>query len=180
MKIDPSKLLKRLEPAVRPVGGASAPQGRRPIEQQGFDELLTLVSTGAVRSEQPIHVPEHLADSFDDAQRERLGSAADTAEAAGAERALMLIDGRGVTMDIKQRAVTAELKADSNTLVHVDAAVYVAGDESAEQTGARGPRTGLVPMAVASQLEAAAEQRQSADDQTHQNNTAKTNQSNAA
>jgi len=157
MSIDAARLLKKLEPPVRPVGNYAVSTPSRPLEQQGFDELLALVSTGGVRSDRGVTVldDELLSDPLTEPQLERLASAADLAESSGAERAVMLLDGRGLVMDIGPRLVTGELSMDpQHRLADLDAAVYVAGEDEEEPTDTvpRLPGTGLVPPAVARQL----------------------------
>lgn len=100
-----------------------------------------------------------LKGELDGDQLQRLASAADTAEAAGAQRAVMLIDGRGLVMDVPGRLVTAELAADpARQLMNIDAAVYVAGEEDAADPGrsASPPAAGVLPPGVERQLEEAA------------------------
>jgi hypothetical protein len=134
MVIDPIQLLKRLEPAVRPV---AAPAGRTdanaPLEQQSFDELLSLVSHGRVHSGRAVRVADDaaLSEPLTDEQVQRLAAAADRAEAAGARRAVMLIDGRGVVMDVPQRTISTELTSSDRSITRIDAAVYVAGEDDA-------------------------------------------------
>ncbi|MHC5113480.1 MAG: hypothetical protein ACYTGP_03515 [Planctomycetota bacterium] len=160
MTIDAARLLRKLEPPVRPVGTHGVATPPRPFEQQGFDELLSLVSTGGVRSERTVTVidEKRLGEPLTEADLERLASAADIAEASGARRAVMLMDGRGLVMNIADRLVTGELSQDpAQRLVDLDAAVYVAGDDEDDSAAATPalPGTGLVPPAIARQLAAA-------------------------
>ncbi|MDY7109257.1 MAG: hypothetical protein SYC29_11540 [Planctomycetota bacterium] len=142
MTIDPIQLLKRLEPAVRPGSApASAREGQAPLEQRSFEDLLSLVSRGSVHSGRPITVAgaASLKEELDDDQKGRLASAADTAQAAGAKRAVMLIDGRGLVLDVAGRVIETELgPGGKEALTNLDAAVYVAAREE-EQSAARGP-----------------------------------------
>lgn len=162
MTTDPLQLLRRLEPAVRPATApAAARHGRAPFEQQGFDELLALVSTGAVTSGEPVRPSSDagLGEPLDDDQLARLAAAADLARSAGARRAVMLIDGRSLVLDVARRELTAELTDGARTeVVELDAAVYVSA--ATDQTSSAGPLSGrvpapgsgLVPPAVARQL----------------------------
>jgi pimeloyl-ACP methyl ester carboxylesterase len=131
MTVDPRQLLKRLEPPVRP-GGAPAwgRPGRAPIEGQRFDDLLTLVSRGEIDSTRPVE--SRLMDdaALSDEQLARLASAADLAQANGARRAVMFIDGRALLMDVAARNIEDELTAEpSHRLFEIDAAVLVASGE---------------------------------------------------
>jgi hypothetical protein len=157
MTIDPGQLLKRLEPAVRPAAAPSTGRAAStPLERQEFDELLTLVASGSLHSDRVVTIDANaeLDDELDEGQMKRLAAAADVAEASGARGAVMLIDGRGIVMDVPQRAVTGELSASSSTrLIEIDAAVYVAGDDEEEAAGQVPLGTGSIPPAVARQLE---------------------------
>ena len=129
MVIDPIQLLRKLEPAVRPPGvPGAAGAGRAPFEAQSFDELLSIVSTGSLRSGRPVTVdPDAKIDTLDAAQLDRLANAADAAEASGSRRAVLLVDGRGLVLDVAARTLSAEVGPEP--IVGIDAAVYVAPDE---------------------------------------------------
>jgi len=150
MPIDPLQLLKQLEPAIRP-GGASGTErsGRVPLEQQSFAEMLQLVSRGGVSSGRAVTVGPEVAKAkeLDEDQLARLAAAADLAEASGVRRAVMLMDGRGLIMDVAAREVTAELSAgEGSRIVDIEAAVYVAGeDEPTTASVLPYPGTGLIP-----------------------------------
>lgn len=133
MPIDPLQLLRRLEPPVRP-GAAPARSGApgAPIERRGFDDLLSLVARGSLRSERSVTVAgaAHIDPPLEAGQLARLASAADEAESAGAHRAVMLIDGRGIVMDVPQRVVEDELGASpTRQRFELDAAVYVMAED---------------------------------------------------
>ena len=170
MAVDPIQLLKQLEPAVRP-GAAPAPgrSPQAPLERRSFDELLALVSRGSMHSGRPVTIDEaaSLKAELEGDQLPRLAAAADRAEAAGAQRAVMLIDGRGLVMDVADRIVTAELGAGrGGHLVDIDAAVYVAGeaDEAEAGSSASGPVAGVLPPGVARQIEQAGAHRTQRND----------------
>lgn len=132
MVTDPIQLLRRLEPAVRPAGapGAGAP-ATTPFERRSFQELLTLVADGRVRSDRPVRIDFDTDDPPTAEQLERLAAGGDLAAAAGAETALMLIDGRALVMDVPARTLVGALEgADTPRLVEIDAAVLVADDDA--------------------------------------------------
>lgn len=167
MPIDPAQLLKRLEPAVRPCGASQrSADPNRPIDEQDFDALLTLVARGDLSSGRVVRSAFESDEPLTDAQLERLASAADQAEAAGADRAVMILDGRALVMDVPQRVIETELSAQAGArsgtsgsatvFSEVDAAVYVPGEDEPFPAGVPPmPGCGLVPGSVARQLERA-------------------------
>jgi hypothetical protein len=130
MVLDPQALLRRLEPAVRRGGPAPAIQRVPGIAEAGFGDLLTMVASGRIRSDRAVFVAPDAAiePPLDESQLERLAAAADEAEAAGARRAIMLLDGRGIVMDLAGRRIDAEARPGSGPLTDIDAAVAVPGD----------------------------------------------------
>lgn len=147
MALDPLHLLRRLEPAVRPVaaaGRSAAP--RPPLEAQGFDELLSLVSNGSVHSGRPVQAAPDFKLELTDDQLDRLAAAADVAEAAGASGALMLIDGRSIILDVRQRQLMQEVVAtDAMRAIAVDAAVRIVSPDEAPPRPLKLPGNGLAP-----------------------------------
>lgn len=129
MTIDSNILLRQLEPAVRPAYMSASPaRAAAPIEQQSFDDLLAKASSGRLASERPVTAAFEAGEPLSPQQMARLGPAADLAEAAGARTALMLVDGRGLVLDVAARTLAEELAAPgASRVVKVDAAVIVAG-----------------------------------------------------
>jgi hypothetical protein len=131
MTIDSASLLRALGSGVRPVGAEPSGQARL-IEGPSFQDMLASATSGGVSSGLPIRVARSAAVDLTASQLTRLSAAADRAEAAGASRALVLIDGMVLQMDVGLRTVTG--KADLNqtkVLNGVDAVVTVeteAGD----------------------------------------------------
>ncbi len=157
MTIDPNILLRQLEPAVRPAyAGAPSTRPAAPLEHQPFDELLARASKGLIASGRPVSARFATAEPFTGEQLARLSAAADLAETAGATTALLLMDGRGLVLDVSTRTLAAELSADASSRVtDLDAAVFVAGDAAASTTAPLSPPGGVAPPAVGEQLDAA-------------------------
>ena len=159
MTIDPNILLAQLQPVVRPAyadGPGSAPSA--PLEQQPFDELLARAARGLIDSGRPVTADSAIAEPFTNDQLARLATAADQAEASGARRALLLMDGRGLVLDVPSRAVTMELGTGaSSTVSGIDAAVHVAPDTSDAPPRPLQPPTGIAPPALGRQLDAASQ-----------------------
>jgi hypothetical protein len=157
MTSDPNILLKQLEPAVRPAyAGAHKATPAAPLEQRPFDELLALASQGLVDSGRSVSVDYAAAEALTGDELSRLSAAADVAEAAGARKALLLMDGRGLVLDVPTRTLSAELSADeSSRVTGLDTAVYV-GNEAVESAPAPlKPPGGVAPAAVGRQLDLA-------------------------
>lgn len=158
MTLDPAQLLRQLEPVVRPGFTPSAPAPARPgLADQSFDELLALASRGAIESGRRVQMTFEPKETLDDQQITRLSAAADLAEASGATRAMMLIDGRGLILDVGQRTLTAELAvgAESRFVNGLDAAMYVLGADEPAPEPLGPPAARMAPAQVARQIASA-------------------------
>jgi hypothetical protein len=156
MTIDPNILLKQLEPAVRPsYAGARTGGPAAPLEHQPFDELLARAARGGIESGRPVSAAYETPEPLSPQQIERLSSAADLVEATGAQRALLLVDGRGLVLDIPSRTLSADLSADAaSRVVSLDAAMYVAGESDESRGPVLPPPGGVAPRGVAEQIDA--------------------------
>jgi hypothetical protein len=124
MTVDPAQLLRQLEPAVRPAyapGSGSAP--RPPLESERFDALLARAQAGAAGSGRVVTVNDASV-TVEPSDLRRLESAADVAEMRGAAQAVLLMDGRGLLLDVASRSIGGELAAGTH-VADVDAAVLV-------------------------------------------------------
>jgi hypothetical protein len=145
-------LLRRLEPAVRPAplahGGGSTSAAAALFESQPFDRLLAAAFAGEIRSDRPVQAACDLQPSLSAGQLERLSLAADRAEAGGARTALMMIDGRGIVVDVTGRMITSEMRADDvSGMLQIDAAMVVPQDESLPGSGSLSARvSSLLPV----------------------------------
>ncbi len=144
----------QLEPAVRPAY-LSPPTLRpnAPLEQQPFDELLASAKAGRLASGRAISTA-HEGEPISPQQLQRLAIAADRAEASGAQRAVLLLDGRALLLDVATRTVSMELSA-SSALEQIDTAVYVPTESEQTDTRPLGPPGGVAPRGVALQIEQA-------------------------
>lgn len=125
-----------------------------------------MVASGDVRSDRPVELGFSPGDELSEEQMERLAAATDLAQRRGARRAVMLIDGRGLVMDVAGRRIETELDSGAGMIIEgIDAAVYVAGDEEALDGPPRMPDAGVVPPAVAAQIQAARDSQQSTTEQ---------------
>jgi len=115
---DAVSLLRALGGGARPLGisGAGAATGTaRSGTAAGvpFADLLARAQTGEVASALPVTVTNGAGVNLSEDQLQRLSVAADRAEASGATRALVLIDGMALRLDVGVRQITgtAELGA---------------------------------------------------------------------
>src|SRR5688572_29762289 len=86
-----------------PVQGARPPEG--PVESAGFAELLAKAKSGAIHSGLPVEIDAGAGVALTGEQAARLERAADRAEAAGIQRALVFLDGMALVLDVKTRTV---------------------------------------------------------------------------
>ncbi|MBT8486484.1 MAG: hypothetical protein HKO59_17600 [Phycisphaerales bacterium] len=161
MPIEALQLLRRLEPAVRPgyspaTRGPGGP-GRAP-GLAAFESALSLMSGGTPSGRRPLMVSAgaSMAEALEGDELERLAVAADAAEAAGAERAAMILGGRVFIIEVPGRILQTEL-LEEGTASHfqLDAALLVPGDGPATmRTTPRGigPPSPVLTPAVARHL----------------------------
>lgn len=157
MAVNSAQLLRQLEPAVRPVAAsapAAASQWALPLEAQSFESLLKLASAGAMRSERAVGVAFDAQPPLEPAQLERLGAAADVAQASGAKRAAMIIDGRTLILDVENRTLLGELGSNAASMVvPLDAAIFVApADDAGKQSILGPPGNSVMPPQALRQL----------------------------
>ena len=152
--IDPTFLLKQLEPAVRPAYLGTPPsQPTAPLEQQPFDELLASAKAGRLASGRDV-TAAYEGEPITTEQFQRLAIAADRAESSGAQRAVLLIDGRALMLDVATRTISSELTA-SSAMEKTDTAIYVPTESEQTNTRPVGPPSGVAPRGVALQIEQA-------------------------
>lgn len=145
MTNDPVQMLRWLGTGVTPAGKARA---SAPLEGASFQSLLEQVRAGEVRTGAPVRVLESAGVTLSAEQLDRLSLAADRAEAEGATRALVVIDGMMLAMDVGVRTITGQVRADAQA-VHAgfDAVVTVA-PTTAPIAGAPGAAWGLLGVSA--------------------------------
>ncbi len=129
MSMDAIKLLSRLAGASTPGAGASvgASVGAGGAGQSGdaFAALLGQARAGQIETEQVVSVGRAVGLSLSPEQQQRLGGAVDKAQAAGLSRALVLMDGMALVVDVQNRSVQEQLSNQSGVLDGVDGVVSV-------------------------------------------------------
>jgi hypothetical protein len=150
MTLDPTRLLQMLEPAVRPSYAPVAERAGGPraaLEARPFDELLEEAKAGLVRSGRPVRLAHQPAEAIGAEALRRLGEAADLAEAAGAQRALLVSEGRSLLLDVTSRTITGELTRGLRA-ARLDAAVFVPGPGDGASPRVLGPPSGVPPKGI--------------------------------
>lgn len=101
----PAQLLNLLASGIQPARpGGSSPVA--PVSGQSFADMLRNVDAGKVASGLDVTVARGVDVSLSREQMDRLAVAADAAQARGSSRALVLIDGKALRMDVLSRRIT--------------------------------------------------------------------------
>jgi hypothetical protein len=139
MSLNPVQLLRSLGAGLRPASVPDQPAAPRLTEGPGFEQLLRDAQGGEISSGLPVRVSSQAGVSLSPTQLARLSDAADRAEAAGAARALVMIDGMALTMDVGLRTITGQADASSTKVLNgIDTVVTVANES--------GPIPGQAPL----------------------------------
>ena len=92
--------------------------------------MLDQAKAGDIESGLPIVVGRNAGLTLSESQLQRLAQAADRAEAEGATRAIVLIDGMALTMDVAIRTITGKADLTATGVVSgADAVITVAPAE---------------------------------------------------
>lgn len=113
-----------------PMLAPGARAGKPDVGTADFKELLGLAQKGEMDTGRAVSIDPGLNIDLTPDQVKALSAAADQAEAAGLNRALVMIGGRGLVLDVASRAVTAA--ADMGTpgvLSQIDGVVSAQGRE---------------------------------------------------
>jgi len=134
---DPLGLLRTLGSIGRavfgPANGARAPSE---AEAGRFEELLRRAESGLLRTDRGVEIAPESGLELSEEQLGRLGAAVDRAQAAGASRAAVLMDGRAFVVDVQSRRVLSEMGGEADALTGVDAVVRApSGDEMEADAG---------------------------------------------
>jgi len=122
-------LLKLLGSGIRAIAGPSKPAA---TDTTSFEELLKRARENDTPSGSPVRVAGGSGVTLNENQLARVAAAADKAEAAGAARALVLIDGQALMLDVGVRTITGRASLEG-TNVHAgfDAVISVESEGSA-------------------------------------------------
>lgn len=131
MSAGAAALLARLGSGMRAI---DAPPGvTRAHRADGcgtFAALLDKAKAGDVASGLPVAIDPALGLNLSEGDLSRLAEGADRATAAGAERALLTMDGRGYVLDVGTRTIVSSADlSERSTLVGIDAVIGVGVEE---------------------------------------------------
>jgi hypothetical protein len=123
------QLLNRLDGLTRTEARHRSDPGPRAAVATGtFADLLRLARAGELTSLRPVDVSPEIDLELSDIDRQRLAWSIDRAEIEGAQRAFVLMDGRGLVVDVPTRRIESVVSAPGDLRTDVDA-VVVAPDE---------------------------------------------------
>lgn len=151
MSIPSSILMNLLSSGVRAIAGA-APVAPGAPGASDFSSMLDKAQDGELSTGLPVTIGSGLDIELSETQLARLAQAADRAESAGAKRALVLVDGRALELDVASRRITGErTMADARPITGIDAVIDLGGaggtrdaeEDSGDSAGAGPPGAGL-------------------------------------
>lgn len=130
---------------IRP--GAST--GSQSSEGLDFMKLLEDAKAGKVAGGLPVKASKNSGLNLSAEQLQRLSAAADLAEAAGASRVLVMMDGMALRLDVGVREVTgAASMQPGEVLTGIDAIVQMPSGAGGTGAGSAGNGTGSAPTLV--------------------------------
>jgi len=138
MNVPPNELLRMLAGGVNPVARASA------VDTSGgssldFRAMLEKAAGGELKTGLPVRAPLGLSPPIGAGEQDALSVAADRAQAAGIDRALIQLAGRSYRVDVRERAVIDAPDAQLRAVGDIDGYVRAgdAAEKSPDQAGSR-------------------------------------------
>lgn len=115
MSVDTNQLLRSLGSGIRPSGPdparpPSGAAGSADVVNGSFADLLQAAASGSMSSGAPVKIAKGVKLELTPAQLSRAAVAADRAQAQGADRAVILMDGKALELDVATRTITGEVK----------------------------------------------------------------------
>jgi hypothetical protein len=147
-----NQLLSALSGA-RTNAAARSAQPAAPISGTPFDELLEEARTGAATGASPVKLAKGLDLKLNEDQLARVAAAVDLAQANGAGRVMVLVDGRALQVDVGTRTILGEVTgAKTASMPGVDAVVNAPASKEALDAAAQSrpvPPPSASPLNVA-------------------------------
>lgn len=125
-----------LPPGVeRRTGAAASSLGAaNSLESLSFADLLNREAKGQLTTGRPVSIHPDCDVQLSEDQMQRLGVAIDRAEASGAQRALVMIDGMAMKVDVGVRQIVGKVDLQSTPVLgEIDAVVQADAGSGADQ-----------------------------------------------
>lgn len=136
-------LLAALASGVRTTAPTRAEADTNALGGLGFAELLQSARSGSVSSGLPVEIESALDLELNDDQRARLEQAADRATSEGAKRAVVVMDGKALVLDVESRRVIDSKQLDElGAIPNIDAVI------GASKPKAEEPQVGLAQLTL--------------------------------
>jgi hypothetical protein len=128
-------------------GAPAAAPALRPDQIAGadFGALLQKAREGGLASGREVTLARGCGVSLSDEQLKSLSIAADRAEAQGATRALVMMDGKALTLDVAMREVTGTADLSGGVLTGIDSVIAMPPTAGTARPGQRPPATLPLP-----------------------------------
>lgn len=134
-----------------PTGGAGSLAGIGASGGLNFASLLAAARGGSLTSDRPVEASPEVKSQLTGDQLNRIALAADQAESAGMNSALVLIDGKAVKLDVLSREVTDVMDPRTAAVTGVDGVIAAPPSSLAAQVSGDGSTAD--PASVAGVLE---------------------------
>lgn len=115
-----TSMLRSLLSTQSPSFSAGASAGSQSMGGANFAGLLSAARKGTVTSDRPVEATSEAAGKLTAEQLQRIAVAADHAESAGMNTALVLIDGQAVKLDVLGREVTGVMDPRTVAVTDID------------------------------------------------------------
>ncbi|MBL8875331.1 MAG: hypothetical protein JNM86_05985 [Phycisphaerae bacterium] len=140
-------LLRTLSSTILPPGverrtGQTAPAA---VQGQSFAELLAGKASGKLSSDRGVNIRAESGVQLNSDQMARVANAMDKAEAAGAQHALVMIDGMALKVDVGVRQVVEQIDMKQSAVMSGIDTVIHAGDQTASAQKPVMPGAGFHP-----------------------------------
>mgnify|MGYP001267656806 CR=1 FL=1 len=131
-----------LPPGVERRSGQAAPAA---VQGQSFADLLAGKASGKLSSDRGVNIRSDSGVQLNADQMTRVANAMDKAEAAGAQHALVMIDGMALKVDVGVRQVVQQVDMKQSSIMSGIDTVIQAGDHTASAQKATMPSAGFHP-----------------------------------
>lgn len=115
-----TNMLKSLLSTQSPSFSTGASAGTQTVGGANFAGMLSAARKGTVTSDRPVEASAEAAGKLTAEQLQRIAVAADHAESAGMNTALVLIDGQAVKLDVLGREVTGVMDPRTVAVTDID------------------------------------------------------------